>query len=215
MLATLEGVWRRLEQWSSIGFAGCGVGFLMALALLVADSMGVVSMPEMVISVVVVPSMLLLSVVGLPGFYGYLADASPRLALSGAIAATVAGLSVIVTSVGKIGLDLLGIIGFTEEGPLLAGFFLFLIGFFLSVLLYGVASARTGEPSRLVGILLLVIVVEPALTLVNDLVGIDIGISVAFASLGIAGIALVLIGYLLHVESTPGSSSEPTPETAA
>lgn len=208
-------LWERLEQWSPGGFAIGGIGFLIALALLVVDTVATVTVPELALSVVVVPSVFILSLVGLPGFYPYVADESPRLALGGVVAATVAGASIALTTVGKIALDLLGVIGFTEEGPLLAGFFLWLIAFFLSMLFYGVASVRTGEPSRAVGLLLLVIVVEPAATLLNDLVGVDVGIGIAYATLGIAGAALLAIGYFLRIETVPSRRADPAPETVS
>lgn len=208
-------VWSSLERWSPIGFITSGLGFLIALALLVVDATTTVTVSESLVSVFVLPSFLALSFLGLPGFYPYVADASPRLALGGVVAAAVAASSVTVVTVGKIALHLLGIVGFTEEGPLLAGFFLWLVAFFLSVLFYGVASVRTSEPSRVVGLLLLVIIIEPAVTLLNDLVGIDVGIAVAFLTLGIAGAAFLAIGYLLRSESAPSDHGNSAPGTAA
>lgn len=190
--------WRRLERWSHIGFTIGGVGFLVALALLVVDATMAVTVPEMVISVAIVPSLFALTVFGLPGFYPYVADASPRLALAGAVAGFVAGGVMLFMTVTKIALHVLGIIGFTEDGPLVGLFFLILFAFFLSVLFYGIASARTGEPSRLVGILLLVIIVEPGVALLNDVVGLELGIVVLYVALGVAGAALILIGYGLR-----------------
>lgn len=208
-------VWRSLERWSPTAFVVSGLGFLLALALLVVDAVTAVTVPEVWLSIVTVPTMFLLSVVALPGFYPYVADASPRVALAGGVAAVVAGASIVLVTVGKVALHLLGVIAFTEEGPLVAGFFLWMFAFFLSVLLYGVASARTGEPSRLVGVLLLVIVVEPATTLLNDVVSVDVGVFFLYATLGVAGGAFLGVGYLLRSEHAPRGTAEPVADSTA
>jgi hypothetical protein len=215
MNSKAEAVVSRLERWSPTGFIVTGLGFLAAVALLVVDTVTSVTVPELYVAVLTVPTFLVLTLVALPGFYPYVADASPRLALGGVLAATVAAASVTVVTVGKLVLHLLGVIGFTEEGPLIAGFFVWLVAFFLSVLCYGVASVRSGAPSRVVGVLLLVVVAEPAVTLLNDLVGVDVDIIVAFLTLGIAGGAFLALGVVLRRESAPDDHGEPAPGTPA
>jgi hypothetical protein len=204
-----------LEQWSPVGFIVGGLGFLLALVPLLMDSMTSVAVPEIVVSVVVVPTMAVISLVALPGFYRYVADGSPRLAFAGFVAAAVAAASITLVTVGKVGLDLLGIVGFTEEGPLVAGFFLWMLGFFLSMLLYGLASIRSGEPSRVVGLLLLVVIVEPGTTLLNDVVGLDLGIVLLYATLAVAGGAFLGVGYLLRSEHAPRGAAERATDPAA
>jgi len=215
MASPLHRVWMRLGQWSPIAFLVGGTGLLLAFALLAVDTVATVNLPELAVSVFVVPSLLALILIGLPGFYPFIADGSPRLALGGAISATIGGVIIAVTVVGKVVLDLMGIIGFTEEGPLVAGFFLTMLAFFLSVLLYGVASLRSRKPSRTVGLLLLVIIVEPGVVLLNDVVGVDLGIVVAFLSLGIAGMAFIGIGYLLRTDSTPNRQVDAPSDSVA
>lgn len=214
MESKTEVLWAWLEQWSPVGFVVTGVGFLGAVALLVADTVAAVTISELLVSVFVVPSLLALFLVGLPGFYPYVADASPRLALGGVVAAIAGGTIVAVMTGAKIALDLLGVVGFTEEGPLVFGFILAFMALFLSVLFYGVASTRSGEPTRTVGLLLLLIIVEPAAVIVNDLVGIDVGVVVAFGTLGVAGIAFLAIGYILQGKSISNRRTEPSQETA-
>lgn len=214
MASQSGGFWSRVEPWSPIGFLACGSGFLIALVLLVVDQVTAITVPEMALSVIVLPSFLALTFLALPGFYPYVAEASPRLALAGVAAAVVAAASLAVTTVGKVILHLMGVIGFTDEGPLLAGFFLLLIGFFLSVLFYGLASVLSGEPSRLVGYLLLAIVLEPGVTLLNDLVGVDVGLVVAFTTLGLGGLAFLATGYLLRTGSASARTADPSPDTA-
>lgn len=206
--------WTRLEQWSPIGFMIGGGGFLVALALLVVDTISAVTVPEMALSLVVIPSIFVLTVFALTGFYPYVADASPRLALAGLAASVVGAVTITTMVVGKTILHVLGVIAFTDEGPLVAGFFLWLIAYFLSVFLYGVASFRSAEPSRLIGILLLIIVVEPASTLLNDLVGFDFGIALLYLTLGVAGAAFVLIGYQLRTTAGRAGRTESASEMA-
>lgn len=192
-----------------------GTGLQFAFVLLAIDTVATVSVPELAISVFVLPSLLVLLLVGLSGFHPFVADGSPRLALGGAVFATIGGVIIAVTAVGKLALDLMGIIGFTEEGPLVAGFFITMLAFFLSVLLYGVASVRSKEPSRIVGLLLLVIIVEPGVVLLNDVFGVDLGIVVAFLSLAIAGMTFLAIGYLLRTDSTPNRQVEAPSDSIA
>jgi hypothetical protein len=215
MQSKLDGLWGWLGQWSPIAFLVTGTGFLLALVLLVVDTVATVNVPEMAIAVFTVPSLLALLLVGLPGFYPFVAEGSPRLALGGGVVATIGGAAIAVTIPGKVALHALGIIGFTEEGPLLAGFFIVTLALFLSVLLYGVASLTSGEPSRIVGLLLLVIILEPATVLLNDVIGVDVGIVIAFLTLGIAGTAFLAIGYSLRTESATDRQMEPTPDSVA
>ena len=206
--------WKRLERWSPIGFMVGGVGSLLSLALLLVDTMSGVTVSEMVMSVVVIPNLLALTVFALPGFYPYVADASPRLALIGGVAGFVAGAVMVFQLVATSALHVLGIIGFTEEGPLIGLFFLLMFALFLSVLFYGLASVRSGEPSRLVGILLLVIVVEPGASLLYDVLGFDFGIAILYATLGVSGLALFLIGYSLRDAATASDRAESASEMA-
>lgn len=208
-------VMRTLEQWSPNGFVLGGVGFLLALVPLLVDAVSSVTVPEIVVSIFVVPTMAIISLVALPGFYRYVDDASPRLALGGFVAAAVAGASITVVTVGKVVLALLGVVGFTEEGPLVVGFFLWMLAFFLSMLLYGVASVWSGEPSRIVGVLLLAVIVEPGTTLLNDVVSVDIGVFILYATLAIAGGAFIGIGYLLRGEYALRGTVEPAADTPA
>lgn len=208
-------VLRTLERWSPAGFVVSGLGFLLGLALLLVDAVTAVTVSEIMISVFTVPGALALSLVALPGYYRYVADASPTLALGGVVAAAISGASVALVVVGGVALDLLGISGFTEEGPLMFGFFLWLLAFFLSMLFYGVASTRTGEPSRVVGLLLLVVIVEPGAALLNDVTAVDLGVFVLYATLAVAGGAFLAVGYLLRSESTSPGQTDLASDAAA
>lgn len=214
MASTSQVLWAWLEQWSPIAFLITGVASLVACTLLVLDTVAAVTVSELLVSVFTVPGSLALFLVALPGFYPYVSEGSPKLALGGVIAATLGATSLAVLLVGKIALDLLGIIGFTEEGPLVVGFFLMFLAFFLSVVLYGLASVLSGEPSRMIGYLLLLIILEPATVLLTDVVGIDLGVVVALGTLGLSGLAFVLIGYMLRNESITNRRAERSSEAA-
>ena len=62
--------------------------------------------------------------------------------------------------------------------------------------------------------LLLVIVVEPASALLNDVVGLDFGIAILYVTLGVAGLALFLIGYSLRDAATASDRAESASEMA-
>ncbi len=190
--------WPRLAQWSSTGFLVSGAGLLSALVLGVVNELTAVSVSEVAFSAVVLPSFLVLSLFALPGFYPYVAEGSPRLALAGGVAAGVTAATIVFQLVGKTVLHLVGAVGFTEEGPLLIGFFIWLLAFFVSVVLYGLASLYGGEPSRLVGALLLVIALDPTTSLLNDALALDLGVAVLYASVGIAGVSMLAIGASLR-----------------
>lgn len=214
MTSTSKVIWAWLERWSPIAFLISGVASLGACTLLVLDTLAIVTVSELLVSVFTVPAVVALFLVALPGFYPYVAEGSPKLALSGVLAATLGATSIAVLLIAKIALDRLGIIGFTEEGPLVIGFFLAFVALFLSVLFYGLASARSGEPARTVGFLLLLIIAEPATVLLNDVVGVDVGIVLALGTLGVSGLAFVVIGYILKNESIANGRTERSSEAA-
>jgi uncharacterized membrane protein len=211
----IEALWAGLEQWSPVGFLVTGVGFSVACTLLVIDTLAAVTIHEIVVSIFIVPSLLALFLVALPGFYPYVGDASPRLALAGVATAVGGGLIIAGLTISKIGLDLLGVIGFTEEGPLVFGFILAFIALYLSVLFYGLASSNSGVPSRSVGYLLLLISLEPATVLLTDVVGIDVGVVVALGTLGLSGLAFVVIGYILRNKSLANRRAQRSAESVA
>jgi hypothetical protein len=51
--------------------------------------------------------------------------------------------------------------------------------------------------------------------LLNDVIGVDVGIVIAFLTLGIAGTAFLAIGYSLRTESATDRQMEPTPDSVA
>lgn len=207
-----------LEKWSGTAIFLAGLLMLIGFLRGALDRTGLptIAWPEWVSALIMISSMLLLFI-GLVGLYPYIADRSPRLALSGAWTAAIGGAVLIVAVTAGILLDLMGVIGFTEgeNNPVLLGlFFGVMILFFLTLVLNGIASVRTKRPSRIVGLLLLVPIVEPGSVLVMDLIGIDLGFSVALATLGIAGISIAAAGYLIRAGSTQQSRPQTDPDVA-
>ena len=62
--------------------------------------------------------------------------------------------------------------------------------------------------------LLLVIVVEPGAALLNDVLGLNFGIEVLYVTLGVAGLAMFLIGYSLWDAATASDRAESASEMA-
>ena len=62
--------------------------------------------------------------------------------------------------------------------------------------------------------LLLVIVVEPGASLLNDVLGFDFGIAILYVTLGVSGLALFLIGYSLRDAATASDRAESASEMA-
>ena len=62
--------------------------------------------------------------------------------------------------------------------------------------------------------LLLVIIVEPGSALLNDVLGFDFGIAILYVTLGVAGLALILIRYSLRSAATSSGRAESASEMA-
>lgn len=213
--------WKLLKRWSPKAFAIGGVGSLSVVAISVLEmtiyGQRFQLVPEWGIAMIALPTFLA-TFLGLFGFYPYISDQAPRLSRVGAFAAGFGGVLLVVNVVASITLDLLGIVSFTggEENPaLLIGFMLLFVALFGSLLFYGIASVLTKTPSRTVGLLLLVTLVEPIFTLLFDVV---VNIEIPGGPLGtlaVEGLALVLIGYLLWSGTEPTPGPEPTPDPGA
>lgn len=196
-----------------------GIGSLLIVAISVVEiivyGQRFSVLPEWGLSLIVIPT-LLITFIGLLGFYPHIADASRWLARGGVVAAAVGMLSLMVTVVGGLVLHLLGIEGFTEEGnPVILGFFfLMFIALLLTFLLYGVASVWTNRPSHIVGLLLLVPIVEPLSVLIIDIFGVEVP-GGPLTTLGVEGVALIAVGYLLWTHTEPADYAEPMSDAPA
>lgn len=213
--------WEWLGRWSPAAFAISGIGSLSVVAIsvfeIVVYGQRFQVVPEWGIAVIGLPTFFA-TFVGLLGFYPWVADASRWLARGGGLAAAIGGASLVLAAVGGIVLQLLGGLAFTEgenNPALLALFLLVMSMLLLSFLLYGVASTLTKTPSRTVGLLLLLPIVEPLFTLVFDVLA-DIEIPGGpLGTLAVEGLALVALGYLLRTDTEPTDRPESEPEPIA
>lgn len=84
----------------------------------------------------------------------------------------------------------------------------------MSLLFYGVASIRTGSPSRTVGLLLLVPVVAflgQAVLLLTKILADSVLAGAQLILAGIMAVALLAVGYLLRSEGVPTDRAESVP----
>lgn len=211
-------LWGSLERLGPAGFVLAGLGSVSVVAisgleiLLYGQRFQVV--PEIGIALVAIPTMFA-TLVGLLGFYPRIAGHSRWLARGGGATAAVGLLGVVLATVAGIVADLLGIARFTggeDVAVLNFLFFLVIVTLLLSFLLYGVASVLTSRPSRLVGFLLLIPVVEPLSVIAFGLLGVEVP-GGPLITLGIQGVALLALGYFLYAAPEPTGSAEPATDT--
>lgn len=108
--------------------------------------------------------------------------------------------------VGAIVIDLATQRTFQDPGPwappFLAGAFILVL---LSSLVYGFISVRLNRPSRMIGLLLFVpfaALLGQAVLLLSKIVTGEVLPVVQLSLAGVAGIAIIAIGYLLRLEAT-------------
>lgn len=204
-MVTADGLPDRLAVWSPMALmlGGCGIlGLAIAGSL---DVTGVASSPAWLHAVLLLGGLWVVFV-GLVGFKPAIADAAPRLALGGALASALGGLALTVGLVSSIAVSLTSDAQFGEGPawgpPLLVGAFLLAL---VSFGLYGIASARTGTPSRPVGLLMLVPVAgflgQAALLMAKIATGNALATLQLILAAGIA-LAIVGIGYLLRTDAS-------------
>lgn len=148
--------------------------------------------------------------VGLLGLYPQVNDRTPRLALAGAGAATVAGAAALglIALVGvALGSEIVD--GFTVSEPMRVFALLGLSmagGFSLGLLLFGVATWQTEIPSRTVGILLIAGGVALLAPVVVEFLGLAFGVNtplwLLFPVIGGVALDTVVIGYSLRTRAT-------------
>lgn len=203
-----------LEQWSPTVFLVAGVLWLVDTVLLSIEHFAGVSIlgtPGAVNPVLYV-SGLVAAIIGLLGFYPRLADRTPRLARISAGLVAVAGAAISIQLVWFVIATLLNQPD-PPGGPLMLSILVAALGF----ILFGIATLRTGVPSRAVGLLLLAV---PAALLGGFLLVFVIygGNSPDWTSpaIGIVmSVLLLVIGYLSRTEPEPTDRTEPTPDATA
>lgn len=195
--------WSWFARWSPTALGLGGGGSILVVAISAIEIMvygqRFQAVPEWAIAVIVIPTLAALFI-GLIGFSRYIEPASSRLALAGALTAGLGLLSLILGLSLNVILVLLGEITFTgaESVPalnvlLLSVFAMLLLSFLIS----GGASIFTGRPSRLIGFVLLFALVEPVFSIFFDILFTFEVPGGALTTLGVEGLALILVGYLL------------------
>lgn len=192
-----------LERQSAPAFLLTGV---LVLGSLVAPIvLGALTERSWVAGLVLVSLAVLTASVGLLGLYPRVNDRAPRSALAGAGAATVAGVAALGL-LALVGVALVGevLVGRSVSDP--GGAFALLGlsmagGFALGLLLFGVATRRTGTPSRAVGGLLTAGGAALLVPVVVELLGPALGVStppwLLFPVIGGVAVDAALIGYVL------------------
>lgn len=203
--------WSSIEQWSTALFLVSGGLFLInAVHEVIARYTGYLEVEFL--NFLIYASALVITLLGLLGFYRQLADRSPRLAQVSAVAVLVAGIGLVVLTVWA------GITTILEQ-PMPPGALLLLTlaGVVLAFLLFTAGILRTQTPSRTVSLLLLGFVLAWAVGLVGGFVafGID-GAPEWFApSLnGVSAVFLLAIGYVLRTSPETPNRTEPASDTA-
>lgn len=205
------------ERWSSTAFIVGGVGIL---GTTVTGSLQVASVVESPPWLQGGPLLfgLWFVFVGLVGFYQYPSESASRLSLGGVVTAGIAWVIWTATLLAAIGVDLTSQRSFVNPGswgpPLLTvGFVLALVSF----LLYGLASVRSEQPSRTLGLLLLVPVVAffgQAVLLISKILSGEVLSFLQLALGGVIGIALIAVGYRLVTGADSTTSTEARTDAA-
>lgn len=199
------GRWQSLGKWSPTAFIVGGLGLLGLAVVGALDAAGIVPSPASVHATLGLGGVLFVFI-ALLGFYPFVAEPAPRLSLGGVVTSAIGAVAITAGVVGTI------VVGLTTqqpfgEGPswgppLLALAFIFAL---LSFLFYGIASSRTNDPSRAVGLLLLVPVVAflgQAALLISKILADSVLESAQLVLAGVAAIALIAVGSRLRTNTT-------------
>lgn len=201
--------WESLEQRRASLFLGSGgLFFVNAVHEAIARYTGFFEVDFL--NAVIYLSALVISLVGLLGFYRQLATRTPRLARASAGVAVVAG-------VGMVALLVWASVTTMMNRPMPPGVVLIvaLAGIVLAFLLFTVASVRTHTPSKPVSRLLLGFVLAWTVALVIGVVVFNLDAPDWFAPAlnGVSAVLLVGIGYVLRTSSGSLDGAEATSET--
>lgn len=196
------GWWSSLEAWSATLFLVASAVFLLNAVhegIARYTALGGVGF----LNAVAYLSALVVTLVGLLGFYPRMADRSPTLARASAVIAVVAAISTIALLLWASTTQLL-------NRPLPPGSFLIATVslIVLGVLLFCIASLRTAVPSRTVGVLLLTFVAA-WLGSLGAIVASGSSDLVAVSLNGVSFAILLAVGSLLRTERAATTRAEP------
>lgn len=186
-----------LERWSATAFIISGVLWLADTVLLGLELMNIYA--HGLLNGVFILAALLMTMVGLLGFYPRLADRAPRPALATAIVGAVAAGGLVVAFVWVLGT--IALAGVSSPPPV----FIFLP--FLALGLFALLGLWIDRPSRTVGLLLLAYLG----TLVGAFVA---GGGLQFGLVGLVSVIAVAIGYAPHAgKAGPDQTESPADST--
>jgi hypothetical protein len=206
------GVWNTLENWRTAAFIVAGFLFL---GNTIHEGLGrytaIIGEPTF-LNFVIYASALVISLVGLLGFYAQVAERVPRLArLSAGVVAVAWGAMLILILWATTSTVL------NRPMPPTALLFVLIGAIVLGFVLFGVTSLLARTPSRLVGVLLLTFVAA-------WVVGLGVGLAAysgdppdwipVFLN-GASAVVLLAIGYDLRTGSTSTIQGNPPPDSAA
>lgn len=201
--------WNSVEQWSPTLFLIGGGLMVGHAALLGVQAFSNLSTPPDVFG----PTGHLVALLGLVGLYPVLATRTPIVArISGAVTA-VALVSWFVMTVTRV-LAIAGIVSAVSD--VLPGIFFLLVfaSTILTYVLFGVATLRIDDGSRIVGLLVLtpaalitIVLVDSAITGVTALDGVVIGSGLA--------LSMLTVGYTLRTWDRPTDNAAPAGTVAA
>lgn len=206
------GPWNSLENWRTAAFVVAGVLFLgNTIHEGIARYTTILGEPTFLNFVVYVSAMII-SLVGLLGFYPQLAERVPRLARLSAGVVAVAGGAMTVLLLWATASTVLnrsmppGVLPYVLIGAIVLGFVLF-----------GVASIRARSPSRFIGVLVLTFVASwtLGLGLAGAIYGGDPPDWIPVFLNGASAVILLSIGYNLRTGATAGERSKPSPDSTA
>lgn len=209
--------WNVLETWSPVGFVVGGISWLILMSIVGAGLVASVSTPPWLFPLFLVIG-LFAAYVGLLGLYPRVTDASPRLSM--------AGVGVVVAAASLVAFAVVFTVatGTVDEGPPFPVFPGIILLTILSFLTVGVASVRSSDLSRTVGLLVLV----PAIAWFGDILlivattafgtgqvgGISLEV-VAMVGVVLAAVSMIATGFLLRTRSSPAGRAEAPSDSTA
>ena len=209
MVTTSTSRWSSVEQWSPTLFLIGGGLMVGHAALLGVQAFTNLSTPPDVFG----PAGHLVALFGLVGLYPVLAARTPTMArIAGAVTA-VTLVSWFVMTVTRL-LAIAGIVSAVSDVLPGVFFMLMFVSTVLAYLLFGVATIRMDDGSRIVGLLVLtpavlisIVLVDSAITGVTALDGVVIG--------GGLALSMLSVGYTLRTWDRPTDSATPAGKVAA
>lgn len=209
--------WARLQEWAPSTFIVGGLGIVGLGVAGALDVAGIVPSPGWLHMILMLGGIWFVFI-GLIGFYPTVAQTAPRLSFAAVLTSSLGWIALTVALLGAIVIDLTTHRPFAEPGPwappFLVGAFILVL---LSSLLYGIICTRSRTPSRTIGLMLFVpfaAILGQALLLVSKIMTGDVLPVVQLLLAGIAGIAIIAVGYLLRIESTRTGRQVPTDSVA-